>query len=86
MASSGFFDDLISLIILSKLSTDTDKPIKIWALSSAFLNSNFVFLTTISSLKDKKFDKKSFRLQVSGLPSTMASVLNPNELSICVFL
>ena len=85
-ASSGFFDDLIILITLSKFSTDTDRPIKICARSSAFCKSNFVFLTTTSSLKDKKFDKKSFKLQVSGLPSTIASVLNPNELSICVFL
>ena len=69
-------------IILSKFSTDTDNPIKICARSSAFCKSNFVFLITTSSLKDKKLDKKSFKLQVSGFPSTIAKVLNPNELSI----
>ena len=52
------------------------------ALSSAFCKSNFVFLITTSSLKLKKLDRKSLRLQVSGLPSTIASVLKPNELSI----
>ena len=35
-ASSGVLDDLIIFITLSKFSTDTDKPIKICALSSAF--------------------------------------------------
>jgi len=29
LASSGVFDDLIIFIILSKFSTDTDRPIKI---------------------------------------------------------
>ena len=76
-ASSGFFDALIILIILSKFSTETDKPINICALSSAFCKSNLVFLITTSSLKFKKFDKKSFRLHVSGLPSTIAKVLKP---------
>ncbi len=41
---------------------------------------------TTSSLKFKKLDKKSFKLQVSGLPSTIASVLKPKELSIFVNL
>ena len=71
---------------LSRFSTDTESPINMWALSSAFCNSNFVFFITTSSLNVKKFDKKSFRLQVSGFPSTIAKVLKPNELSICVFL
>ena len=74
------------LIILSKFSTDTDNPINIWALSSAFCKSNFVFLITTSSLKVKKFDMNSLRLQVCGFPSTIAKVLKPKELSICVFL
>ena len=82
LASSGVLDDLIIFMTLSKFSTETDNPINICALSSAFCKSNFVFLTTTSSLNDKKFVKKSFRLQVSGLPSTIAKVLNPNELSI----
>ena len=86
LALSGFFDDRIILIILSKFSTDTDRPTKIWALSSAFCRSNLVFLITTSSLKDKKFDKKSFKLQDLGFPSTIAKVLKPKELSICVFL
>ena len=85
-ASSGVFEDLIILIILSKFSTETDKPIKIWARSSAFCKSNLVFLITTSSLKDKKFDKKSLSVHVLGLPSTIAKVLNPKELSIWVFL
>ena len=85
-ASSGVFDARIILIILSRFSTDTDNPIKIWALSSALSKSNLVFFITTSSLKDRKLDKKSFRLQVSGLPSTIAKVLKPNELSIWVFL
>ena len=52
------------LIILSKFSTDTDKPINICARSSAFCNSYFVFFITTSSLKLKKLDKNSFKLQV----------------------
>ena len=71
---------------LSIFSTETDKPIRICALSSAFFKSNLVFLITTSSLKSKKLVKKSFKLQVLGLPSTIASVLNPKELSIWVFL
>ena len=85
-ASSGFLEDLIILIILSKFSTDTDNPINIWALSSAFFKSNFVFLITTSSRKVKKFVKKSFKLHVFGFPSTIAKVLKPKELSIEVFL
>ena len=86
MASSGVLEDLIIFITLSKFSTATDNPINICALSSAFSKSNLVFLITTSSLKDKNLDKKSFKLHVSGFPSTIANVLNPNELSICVFL
>ena len=86
LASSGVFEERIILIILSKFSTDTDKPNNICALSSAFWRSNFVFFITTSSLKDKKFVKKSFKLQVFGFPSTIAKVLKPNELSIWVFL
>ena len=85
-ASSGVFDDRIIFIILSKFSTDTDNPINICALSSAFWRSNFVFLVTTSSLNVKKFDKNSFKLQVFGFPSTIAKVLKPKELSIWVFL
>ena len=71
---------------LSKFSTDTDKPIRMWALSSAFFKSNFVLLITVSSLNFKKFSKNSLRLQVFGLLSTIAKVLNPKELSIDVYL
>ena len=86
LASSGVFEDRIIFIILSKFSTETDSPIKICARSSAFCKSNFVFLITTSSLKDKKFAKKSLSVHVLGLPSTIARVLNPKELSIWVFL
>ena len=86
LASSGVFDFLIILITLSKFSTDTDKPINTCARSSAFFNSNFVFLITTSSLNFKKFSKNSLRLQVFGFLSTIAKVLNPNELSIDVYL
>jgi hypothetical protein len=72
LASSGVFDERIILIILSKFSTDTDNPNRICALSSAFCRSNLVFFMTTSSLKDKKFVRKSFKLQVLGLPSTIA--------------
>ncbi len=82
LASSGVFEFLIILITLSKFSTDTDNPIKMCALSSAFFKSNLVFFTTTSSLNDKKFSKKSLSEHVFGFPSTIASVLNPNELSI----
>ena len=75
-------DDRIIFIILSRFSTDTDNPINMFARSSAFLRSNLVFLITISSLKVKKFVKKSFSVQVCGFPSTIAKVLKPNELSI----
>ena len=81
-ASSGVFDDLIILIILSRFSTETDRPNKMCALSSAFFKSNLVFFITTSSLKVKKFDKKSFKLHNSGFPLTIASVLKPKELSI----
>ena len=85
-ASSGVFDDLIIFMILSKFSTDTERPINIWALSSAFLRSNLVFLITTSSRNIKKLVKNSFKLQIFGFPSTIASVLKPKELSIDVFL
>ena len=81
-ASSGVFEPLIIFITLSKFSTETDKPINICALSSAFFKSNLVFLITTSSLNVRKFSRNSLRLQVFGLPSTIASVLNPKELSI----
>ena len=85
-ASSGVLEDLMIFIILSKFSTATDRPIKIWALSSAFWRSNFVFLITTSSLKDKKLERNSFNVHVFGFPSTIAKVLKPKELSIWVFL
>ena len=85
-ASSGVFDPLIILMTLSKFSTDTDNPINIWALSSAFFKSYLVFLITTSSLNFKKFSKKSLRLQFFGFLSTIANVLKPKELSIDVYL
>ena len=86
LASSGVLDFLIIFITLSRFSTETDRPINIWALSSAFFNSNLVFFITTSSLNFKKFSKKSLRLHVLGLLSTIAKVLKPKELSIDVYL
>ena len=85
-ACYGFLDERIILITLSIFSTETDKPINMWALSSAFLRSNFVFLTTTSSLKFKKDSKKSFRLQFFGFLSTIANVLKLKEDSKEVYL
>ena len=53
--------------------------------SSGFLDCLIIFITT-SSLNFKKFSKKSFKLQVFGLLSTIAKVLKPNELSMDVYL
>ena len=78
--------EIIIFIILSKFSTATDRPIKIWARSSAFWRSNFVFLITTSSLKDKKLEINYFNVHVLGFPSTIAKVLKPKELSILVSL
>ena len=77
LALSGVFEFLMIFITLSKFSTDTDNPINICALSSAFFKSNFVLLVTTSSLKFKKSSRNSFRLQVFGLLSTIAKVLKP---------
>ena len=85
-ASSGFLDDLIIFITLSKFSTLTISPINVCAFSSALFRSNFVFLITTSSLNFKKFSKKSLRLQFFGFLSTIANVLKPKELSIDVYL
>ena len=85
-ASSGVLDVLIIFITLSKFSIDTERPINVWALSSAFFKSYLVLLMTTSSLKDKKFSRKSFNEQVWGLFLTIANVLNPKELSIDVYL
>ena len=85
-ASSGVLEFLIIFIILSKLSILTDKPINICARSSAFFKSYFVRLTITSSLNFKKLSKKSLSVHVFGFLSTIASVLNPNELSIEVYL
>ena len=56
------------------------------ALSSAFLRSNFVFLTTTSSLNLRKDSRKSLRLQFFGFLSTIANVLKLNEDSKEVYL
>ena len=85
LASSGSFEFLIIFITLSKFSTLTDNPINMGPILS-FFKSNLVFLITTSSRNFKKFSKKSFRLQFLGLLSTIASVLNPKELSIEVNL
>ena len=85
-ASSGFLDDLIIFMTLSKFSTLIERPRRICALSSDFFKSYFVFFITTSSLNFKKLSKNSFKLQVFGFLSTIANVLNPNELSIDVYL
>ena len=61
LASSGVFDDLIIFITLSKFSTETERPIKIWALSSAFFKSNLTLAITVCSLKDKNSEINSFK-------------------------
>ena len=81
-AASTVSDFFIILIIASMFSTETEMPNNICALARAFFKSNFIFLITTSSLKLKKFDKNFFKSQVSGLPSTIAKVLKPKELSI----
>ena len=86
LAISGFFEFLIILIILSIFSTATERPIKMWALSSAFFKSNFVFFVTTSSLNFRKDSKKSFKLQFFGFLSTIAKVLKLNEDSKDVYL
>ena len=48
--------------------------------------SEISLLIITSSLNTKKFSKKSLREQVFGFLSTIASELNPNELSIDVYL
>ena len=86
LAISVSFEFFIILIISSIFSTAVAKPINMCAFSSAFFKSNFVFFKTTSSLKAKKFSKKSFKLHVLGLLSTIAKVLKPNELSMLVNL
>ena len=56
------------------------------ARSSAFFKSNFTLLITVSSLNFKNSEMKSLRFKIFGLLSTIAKVLNPNELSIFVSL
>ena len=83
-ATSVSFEFLIILITSSIFSTADARPIKIWALSSAFLRSNLTLLTTVSSLNFKNSEINSFKLRILGLLSTIAKVLKPNELSIFV--
>ena len=80
------FEFLIILIISSIFSTAVAKPINICARSSAFFKSNFTLLITVSSLNFKNSEINSFRLSILGLFSTIAKVLNPNEVSILVNL
>ena len=70
----------------SIFSTAVAKPIKIWAFSSAFFKSNFTLLITVSSINFKNSEINSFKFKIFGLLFTIASVLNPNELSIFVSL
>ena len=59
-ASSGVLEDFIILITLSIFSTLVDSPINMWALSSAFFKSCFVFFITTSCLNIKNFSKNFF--------------------------
>ena len=86
LATSASLEFLIILIISSIFSTAVARPIKICALSSAFLKSNLTLLTTVSSLNFRNSDINSLRLSIFGLLLTIASVLNPNELSTFVSL
>ena len=71
----------IILITESIFSTDTEIPNKICALSRALLKSNFIFFVKVFSLKLTNSDINSFKFNIFGFPSTIASVLKPNELS-----
>ena len=57
-----------------------------WALSSAFCKSNFIFLVKVSSLNLTNSEINSFKLKIFGLLSTIARVLKPKELSMLVNL
>ena len=67
-------------------STAVANPIRICALSSAFFRSNLTLLITVSSLNFRNSEINSFRFKILGLLFTIASVLNPNELSMFVNL
>ena len=67
-------------------STEAASPIRICALSSAFFRSNFTLLITVFCLNFKNSEINSFRFKIFGLLSTIANVLNPNDVSIFVSL
>ena len=52
----------------------------------SFFKSNFTLLITVSSLNFKNSDINSFKFNIFGFLSTIASVLKPNELSMFVSL
>ena len=74
------------MIIASILSTAVAIPINICALSSVFLRSNLILLSTVFSLKETNCEMNSFRLSIFGFPSTIAKVLKPKEDSTLVNL
>jgi len=80
------FEFFIILITSSIFSTAVAKPIKIWALSSAFFKSNLILFVKVSSLNFTNSAINSFRLKIFGLLLTIANVLKPKELSIFVCL
>ena len=86
LATSVSLEFFIIFIISSMFSTAVASPIKICALSSAFLRSNFTLFITVSSLNFKNSDMNSFKLRIFGLLFTIANVLKPKELSILVSL
>ena len=85
-AMSASLEFLIILITSSIFSTAVARPINICAFSSAFFKSNLILFVTVSSLNLKNSEINSFKFKILGLFSTIASVLNPKELSILVNL
>ena len=79
LALSALDDDLIISITLSILSEAIINPSKIWALSSAFLRSYLVLLTTTSCLWSTKYLIISLRFKSIGLPLTRAILFTLNE-------
>ena len=85
-ASAGFFDFLISFIILSRFLSAILRPSNIWARSSAFFKSYLVLFITISFRWSTYNEIMSFRLRSLGLLSTSASIITPKVSRICVCL
>ena len=85
-AAEVSFEFFIIFITSSIFSTAAAKPIRIFALSSAFFKSNLTLLMTVFSLNFKNSEINSFKFRIFGLFSTIAKVLKPKELSMFVNL